>query len=101
NQAFEAVVKIRYSHPGTISTVTPLENNRARVRLNEPQRAVTPGQAAVIYDGDVLVGGGWICSNQNPSFRAKSRNPEAIGKRDSTGSFHFPALLYCDTVLHT
>ena len=57
----EATVKIRYSHPGTVATVTPLKNNRARVRLHEPQRAVTPGQAAVIYDGDIVLGGGWIC----------------------------------------
>src|SRR5437762_290954 len=60
----EATVKIRYSHPGTAATVTPLENNRARVRLREPQRAVTPGQAAVIYDGDVVIGGGWICRRE-------------------------------------
>jgi len=59
--SFEAVVKIRYNHPGTVATVTALENNRARIRLHDPQRAVTPGQAAVIYDGDVVVGGGWIC----------------------------------------
>jgi len=58
---FEATVKIRYSHPGTRATVTVLENGRARVQLHEPQKAVTPGQAAVIYDGDVVVGGGWIC----------------------------------------
>jgi tRNA-specific 2-thiouridylase len=64
NEEFEAIVKIRYSHPGTLATVTPLENNRARIRLHEPQRAVTPGQAAVIYDGDVVVGGGWICRQQ-------------------------------------
>jgi tRNA-specific 2-thiouridylase len=57
----QVTVKIRYSHRGTRATVTPLENNRARIRLHEPQRAVTPGQAAVIYDGDVVVGGGWIC----------------------------------------
>jgi len=57
----ELTVKIRYSHPGTRATVTPLENGRARIRLLEPQRAVTPGQAAVIYDGDVVIGGGWIC----------------------------------------
>jgi tRNA-uridine 2-sulfurtransferase len=61
NVEFEATVKIRYSHPGTAATVTLLENNRARVQLQEPQRAVTPGQAAVIYDGDIVVGGGWIC----------------------------------------
>ena len=58
---FEAVVKIRYNHAGTLATVTPLENDRAHVRLHNPQRAVTPGQAAVIYDGDVVLGGGWIC----------------------------------------
>jgi tRNA-specific 2-thiouridylase len=57
----EATVKIRYSHPGTPASVTPLENNRARIHLHEPQRAVTPGQAAVIYDEDVVMGGGWIC----------------------------------------
>ena len=61
NDAFEAKVKIRYNHPGTVATVTPLENNRARIRLHQPQRALTPGQAAVIYDGDVVIGGGWIC----------------------------------------
>ncbi len=58
---FEATVKIRYNHPGTLATVVPLEENRARVRLHEPQRAVTPGQAAVFYDDDIVVGGGWIC----------------------------------------
>jgi tRNA-specific 2-thiouridylase len=57
----EATVKIRYSHPGTRATLTPLENERAHVQLHEPQRAVTPGQAAVFYDGDIVVGGGWIC----------------------------------------
>jgi len=60
----EVAVKIRYSHPGTAATVTPLENQRARIRLHEPQRAVTPGQAAVIYNGDVVVGGGWICRRE-------------------------------------
>ncbi len=62
--ARDLTVKIRYSHPGTPATVTPLKNNRARVRLQEGQRAVTPGQAAVIYDGDVVVGGGWICRRE-------------------------------------
>jgi tRNA-uridine 2-sulfurtransferase len=62
--SFEATVKIRYSHPGTRATVTRLDNGRARVQLHEPQKAVTPGQAAVIYDGDIVVGGGWICRAQ-------------------------------------
>jgi tRNA-specific 2-thiouridylase len=57
----DLTVKIRYNHPGTPVTVTPLANNRGRIQLHEPQRAVTPGQAAVIYDGDIVLGGGWIC----------------------------------------
>jgi tRNA-uridine 2-sulfurtransferase len=57
----ETTVKIRYSHPGAAATLTPLENGRAHIRLHEPQKAVTPGQAAVFYDGDVVLGGGWIC----------------------------------------
>jgi tRNA-specific 2-thiouridylase len=54
-------VKIRYSHPGTTATLIPLDGGRALVRLNEPQKAVTPGQAAVCYEGDVVIAGGWIC----------------------------------------
>lgn len=61
DESFEATVKIRYSHPGTAATITKLENGRARIQLHEPQKAVTPGQAAVIYHGDIVVGGGWIC----------------------------------------
>jgi tRNA-uridine 2-sulfurtransferase len=60
----EVTVKIRYSHPGTVATLSPLENGRARVRLHEPQKAVTPGQAAVFYRGDVVFGGGWICRTE-------------------------------------
>src|SRR5437667_7642404 len=63
--SFEATVKIRYNHPGTRATIIPLENNRARVHLHEPQRAVTPGQAAVFYDDDdVVLGDGWICRTE-------------------------------------
>jgi tRNA-uridine 2-sulfurtransferase len=64
NREIEATVKIRYNHPGTPARVTLLENDRVHVRLHEPQRAVTPGQAAVIYDGDVVLGGGWICRRE-------------------------------------
>src|SRR4029077_1875103 len=62
--SFEALVKIRYNHPGTPATVALLKKDRAHVRLHEPQRAVTPGQAAVIYDDDVVLGGGWICRGE-------------------------------------
>jgi tRNA-specific 2-thiouridylase len=57
---FEATVKIRYNHPGTMATVSQLENGKARVKLHLPQRALTPGQAAVFYQEDLVVGGGWI-----------------------------------------
>jgi tRNA-specific 2-thiouridylase len=62
----DLTVKIRYSHAGTPATVTPLEDHRARICLHEPQRAVTPGQAAVIYNDDVVLGGGWICRREAP-----------------------------------
>jgi tRNA-specific 2-thiouridylase len=58
---FEATVKIRYAHPGAACTIHPEPNGTARVRLEVPQRAVTPGQAAVCYRGDEVLGGGWIC----------------------------------------
>ena len=70
----KATVKIRYSHPGTNATLTPLENGRAHIRLHEPQRAVTPGQAAVFYDGDVVLGGGWICRAE-PAGRYEAAIP--------------------------
>ncbi len=56
-------VKIRYKHDGSPATIYPLENNRVRVEFIQPQRAITPGQAAVFYDGDIVVGGGWIERN--------------------------------------
>ena len=56
----EATVKIRYNHPGTAATVTPLGDGQARVKLHAAQRAITPGQAAVFYQDDLVVGGGWI-----------------------------------------
>jgi tRNA-specific 2-thiouridylase len=63
-ETFEATVKIRYAHPGAAATVTVQGDHAARVRLHEPQKAVTPGQAAVFYDGDRVLGGGWICRNK-------------------------------------
>jgi tRNA-specific 2-thiouridylase len=57
---FEAMVKIRYNHPGTPGTVALLGDGRFHVKLHSPQRAVTPGQAAVFYNDDLVLGGGWI-----------------------------------------
>jgi len=58
--AFDATVKIRYNHPGAAATIIPLAEGKARVKLHAPQRAITPGQAAVFYQDDLVVGGGWI-----------------------------------------
>jgi len=59
-EPIEVTAKIRYNHPGTSATISPLENNRVKVKLHSPQRAITPGQAAVFYQDDLVVGGGWI-----------------------------------------
>jgi tRNA-specific 2-thiouridylase len=61
SDTLECTVKIRYAHPGTPAAVMMLPGGRARVQLHEPQKAVTPGQAAVLYNDDVVLGGGWIC----------------------------------------
>ena len=55
-----AEVRVRYRHTPAPATITPIENNRVRVSFDEPQRAITPGQATVFYSGDEVVGGGWI-----------------------------------------
>jgi tRNA-specific 2-thiouridylase len=55
-----AEVRVRYRHTPALATITPLENNRVRVNFDEPQRAITPGQATVFYRGDEVGGGGWI-----------------------------------------
>jgi tRNA-specific 2-thiouridylase len=54
-------VKIRNKHEAAAGIVHPLaEANRFHLVFDQPQRAVTPGQAAVLYDGELVVGGGWI-----------------------------------------
>lgn len=57
---FHAKVKIRYRAPEVSATVTPLPGGRIQVEFDAPQRAVTPGQAAVVYVGDEVVGGATI-----------------------------------------
>ena len=55
-----AGVRIRYRSPESPATVTRLESGKARIDFDEPQPAITPGQAAVFYDKDAVLGGGWI-----------------------------------------
>jgi tRNA-specific 2-thiouridylase len=53
-------VKIRHRHEPAWATLRSIGTNEVEAEFDEPQRAVTPGQAAVFYDGDEVVGGGWI-----------------------------------------
>ncbi len=55
-----AEVKVRYRHDPAMATIHALEDNRARIVFDEPQRAITPGQATIFYHGEEVVGGGWI-----------------------------------------
>jgi tRNA-specific 2-thiouridylase len=58
--AIRVFAKIRHKHEPAPATVEPLGAATARVTFDNPQRAITPGQATVFYDGDVVLGGGWI-----------------------------------------
>ena len=58
--SFRAQVKIRYRSRPAAATVEVLPAGRFHVRFDEPCHAVAPGQAAVCYDGDRVLGGGWI-----------------------------------------
>ena len=59
-QPLTVKAKIRYKHKEAKAIVKPVEKDRARVEFEKPQRAITPGQSVVFYDGDVVVGGGII-----------------------------------------
>ena len=56
----QASVRIRNRHEPAAAEVAPIGATDARVTFREPQRAITPGQAAVFYSGDAVLGGGWI-----------------------------------------
>jgi len=58
-----AEVKVRYRHEPASAMIYALPNERARIVFDEPQRAITPGQATIFYHGDEVVGGGWIVRN--------------------------------------
>jgi tRNA-specific 2-thiouridylase len=59
SEPMPCVAKIRYNQAAQAATVVVGEEGMT-VRFAEPQAAITPGQAVVVYDGDILLGGGWI-----------------------------------------
>jgi tRNA-specific 2-thiouridylase len=60
SEPMRVAVKIRHKHQPAPATIESAGPEAIRVNFDEPQRAITPGQAAVFYDGDIVVGGGWI-----------------------------------------
>lgn len=55
-----AFCKIRYRHGPVACEISELDDGRVEVRFIEPEKAITPGQAVVLYDGEAVLGGGWI-----------------------------------------
>lgn len=55
-----AAVKVRYRHDPEMATIYALPENKAQIVFDEPQRAITPGQATIFYNDDEVLGGGWI-----------------------------------------
>jgi tRNA-specific 2-thiouridylase len=63
-QPMRVAVKIRHRHEPAPATIESTGADQILVTFDAPQRAITPGQAAVFYDGDIVVGGGWIESSR-------------------------------------
>ena len=68
-----ARARIRYRHPEAVATVTPVDKDTVYVKFKKPQLAITPGQAVVFYNGDIVLGGGTIKSS------GKAKEHEHIG----------------------
>ena len=64
SQPIGAKARIRYRHREAEAMIVPLDESRVRVKFKEPQMAITPGQAVVFYDDEVVIGGGTIESTQ-------------------------------------
>jgi tRNA-specific 2-thiouridylase len=63
----EVEVKIRSAHRGSMAKIYNIDNNSILVKLLNYEKAITPGQACVIYDGTRVLGGGWIVKEENLS----------------------------------
>jgi tRNA-uridine 2-sulfurtransferase len=64
-ESLRCLARIRHNHQPAAAMATVNENGRLRVVFDQPQSAITAGQAVVIYDGDVVIGGGWIEQAEN------------------------------------
>ena len=60
SRAFNAKIRVRYRHKEVAAEITPVNASNAMVRFENPQKAITPGQGAVFYQDDLVLGGGWI-----------------------------------------
>jgi tRNA-specific 2-thiouridylase len=59
-EAIRVEAKIRHKHQPAPATVERAGKDEVKVTFDEPQRSITPGQAVVFYEGDIVAGGGWI-----------------------------------------
>ncbi len=59
--SFRGSIQVRYTQKPVAAEITPLSEERIQVKFQERVRAITPGQAAVVYQEDQVVCGGWIC----------------------------------------
>ena len=75
------VARLRSSHPGAPARLACAADGTAEVTLEAPEAATAPGQACVLYDGDRVLGGGWITgTGQSTALAATSRAASAVGE---------------------
>ena len=68
-EPIEVTAKIRYAHRGSLATVVPKPENRVQVIFKKPERAISPGQSAVFYRDNILLGGGKISNDLSTKFK--------------------------------